>query len=79
MAHDPLSALRGRAYRDSITFHLPAAVSGLIASSSIPVEPGYYAYRGTITLRPESRKLTVNLFYDNTDGRLLHPLSWNGE
>lgn len=79
MAHDPLSALRRQTYRDSITLQLPAAASGLIAGSSIPVAPGYYAYLGTIRLQPEARKVTVNLFYDHTGDPKRDALGWNGE
>jgi hypothetical protein len=78
MAHDPISALRRQTYRDSITFQPPAAASGIIAGPSIPVAPGYYAYRGAIRLQPDARKVTVNLSYDNTDDRRLVPLRWNG-
>lgn len=78
MAHNPISALRGKTYRDSITFHLPAA-SGLIAGSSIPVAPGHYAYLGTIRLQPEARTVTVKLFADNTDDQQRDPLGWNGK
>lgn len=79
MAHDPVSALRGQTYRDSITFQLPAAATGLIAGPSVPVPPGYYAYRGTIQVEPVARKVTVNLSSDNTDDHRREPLGWNGE
>ncbi|SFQ84024.1 hypothetical protein [Hymenobacter arizonensis] len=79
MAHDPLSALQRKTYRDSITFQLPATASGLIAGSSIPLAPGSYAYRGSILLQPEARKVTVQLFYDNTDDQRRDLLGWNGE
>ena len=79
MAHDPISVLQRKTYRDSITFRLPATATGFIAGSSIPVKPGYYAYRGTIRLQPEAGKVTVSLSANNTDDRRLDPLSWNGE
>lgn len=79
MAHDPVSALQGRTYCDSITFQLPAVSSGLIAGASIPVAPGSYAYRGSIRLQPEARKVIVHLSYDNPDDRRLAPLGWNGD
>lgn len=79
MAHHPISALRRQTYRDSIILQLPAAASGLIAGASIPVAPGYYDYLGTIRLQPEARKVTVKLFYDNTDDQQQDPLGWNGE
>ena len=79
MAHDPISALRQQTYRDSLTLHLPAVASGVINGATIPVAPGYYVYLGTIRLQPEARKVTVKLFYDNTDDRQREPLGWNGE
>lgn len=77
MAHDPISALKGETYEDSILIPIGRIKNGLIRGEDIPVEEGYYKYRGTITV--DNENLIINLLADNTDDKTLEPSSWNGE
>ena len=77
MAHDPISALKGETYRDSILIEVPSVKDGTIEGKVIPVEEGHYHYLGNLTIK--GNQLKVNLLIDDTDDKKRRPLSWNGE
>jgi hypothetical protein len=77
MAHDPISALKGATYKDSILIEVPAVKDGIIEGKDIPVKKGYYHYLGSLTIK--GTQLNVNLLIDDTDDKKHRPLSWNGE
>ena len=76
LAHDPLSAVRGRTYADTLTIELPR-IEGIIQGAEIPVRPGKLRYVGRIVIT--TGKMSVDLYYDDRDGRTKVPLPWNGE
>ena len=68
MVHDPISALLGKTYQDSLLLQLPVSATGWIPGHTIPSRPGYYPYSGGIQLQLEQKKITVNLStYDGPD------------
>ena len=73
LAHDPLSALRGRTYEETLTLELPR-IEGAIDGAEIPAAPGYLGYTGRVVIT--KAKMKVELYYDD-DSK--HPLPWNGE
>ena len=76
MAHDPVSAIRGRTYEDTLTIELPR-LEGTIDGSEIPVTPGKLRYLGQVVIaRP---KMNVDLYYDDPGDAGRRPLPWNGE
>ena len=76
MAHDPVSAVRGRTYEENLTIELPR-IEGAIEGSEIPVRPGYLRYTGRVVITKD--KMKVDLYYDNRDDNTKVPLTWNGE
>lgn len=76
MAHDPVSAVRGRTYEETLTLELPR-IEGVVEGADIPVRPGSLRYTGRIVLA--KRKMRVELYYDNRDEGTKVPLLWNGE
>jgi len=76
MAHDPISAIRGGAYEATLTIELPR-IAGIIDGAEIPVRPGYLRYAGRVVIT--SRKMNVDLYYDDRDGNTRVALLWNGE
>jgi hypothetical protein len=75
MAHDPVSAIRGRTYEETLTIELPR-IEGVIDGAEIPVRSGYLPYAGRIVIT--DRKMKVDLYY-NGDGGTKVALLWNGE
>jgi hypothetical protein len=75
MAHDLISLLMRRTYMDTIKFIIPRT-DGIINGQEIPTEVGYYKMLGTLTIQNE--EMNVDLYYDNYDGKIQDPLSWNG-
>ena len=73
LAHDPLSALRGRTYEETLTLELPR-IEGAIDGGKIPARPGYRGYTGRVVITKV--KMRVELYYDDNTK---HPLPWNGE
>jgi len=76
MAHDPVSAVRGRTYEETLTIELPR-IEGVTEGAEIPVRPGYLRYTGRVVITKD--KMTVDLYYDNRDDNTKVPLTWNGE
>jgi hypothetical protein len=76
MAHDPISALRGRTYEETLTIEIPR-IEGVIEGSEIPVMPGKLRYAGRIVIT--NGKMRVDLYYDDRDDNTKVPLLWNGE
>jgi hypothetical protein len=76
MAHDPISALRGRTYEETLTMQLPR-IEGVVQGSEIPVPPDKLRYTGRIVLTSGTMK--VELFYDNPDSSTRVALPWNGD
>jgi len=58
MAHDPVSAIRGRTYEETLTIELPR-IEGVIDGAEIPVRSGYLPYAGRIVIT--ARKMKVEL------------------
>lgn len=76
MAHGPISAIRGKKSEAHLVLDLPRR-SGVIRGDEIPTKPGFYKYLGTVEITGD--RMSVNLFYDNTDDGIRDPLSWNGD
>jgi hypothetical protein len=76
MAHDPVSALRGRTYEETLTIELPR-IEGVIEGAEIPVRSGRLRYVGRVVIT--KGKMTLDLYYDDRDERTKAPLLWNGE
>jgi hypothetical protein len=76
MAHDPISAVLGRTYEDTLTIELPT-IEGVIDGSSIPVPSGHLRYAGRVVIT--DRKMKVDLYYDDRSDNAKVPLPWNGE
>ena len=73
LAHDPLSALRGRTYEETLTLELPR-IEGAIDGAEIPARPGHLGYTGRVVITKV--KMRVELYYDDNTK---HPLPWNGD
>ena len=76
MAHDPVSAVRGRTYEETLTIELPR-IEGVIEGTEIRVRSGSLRYAGRVLIA--GRKMKVDLYYDNPDEDTKVPLLWNGE
>ena len=76
MAHDPISAVRGRTYEETLTIELPR-IEGVIEGGEIPVRPGSLRYAGRVVIT--RGKMEVDLYYENLDDNAKVPLLWNGE
>jgi hypothetical protein len=76
LAHDPISAVRGRTYEETLTLELPR-IEGVIDGADIPVKPGHLRYSGRIVIT--QGKMNVDLYYDNRDDPKKVPLLWNGD
>ena len=50
---------------------------GVIKGEDIPVQEGYYNYKGDIVIA--GNNLEVSLLFDNYDDKKLEPSSWNGK
>jgi hypothetical protein len=72
MAHDPISALLGRTYEETLTMKLPR-IEGEIDGTEIPVPPDKLSYTGRVVIT--SGKMKVDLRYDGSDRAAL---LWNG-
>ena len=76
MAHDPISAIRGRTYEETLTLQLPR-IEGVIDGSEIPVPEGKLRYGGNVAITKD--KMKINLYYDDRSEDTKVPLDWNGE
>ena len=76
LAHDPISAARGRTYEETLTLELPR-LEGVIEGTEIPVRPGYLRYAGRVVIT--KGKMRVDLYYDDPADKTKVPLAWNGE
>lgn len=76
MAHDPVSAVRGRTYEETLTIELPR-FEGVIEGAEIPVRRGSLPYAGRVVIT--RGKMKVDLYYDDRDSNTKVPLLWNGE
>lgn len=76
MAHDPVSAIRGRTYEETLTIELPR-IEGVIDGAEIPVRPGALRYTGRVVIT--GGRMKIDLYYDSTDVTTKVPLLWNGE
>jgi hypothetical protein len=76
MAHDPVSAVLGRTYEETLTIELPR-IEGVVDGGEIPVRPGHLRYAGRVVLT--GRKMNVDLYYDDHTDHTRVPLAWNGE
>jgi len=77
MVHDPISIFLGKTYDDSLLIPLEKMSNGIIKGGDIPREKGYYKYSGNISIN--GNKIIVSLFVENTDDKIVEPVSWNGE
>ncbi len=75
MVHDPVSLLRRPTYSATKVLTVPR-LTGTVDGAEIPVQQGYYKLLGSIVF--DGDRMTVDLYYDDTDDRVRHPLSWNG-
>ena len=75
MVHDPISLILSKTYTDSTLIPLPY-IKNIIHGGDIPVEKGYYKYKGTITI--DGNKVKVNLYYDDYDSKILESDDWDG-
>lgn len=76
MAHDPISALRGHTYEETLTMQLPR-IEGEIKGPEIPVESGKLRYTGRILIA--NGKMKVGLYYDDPGSSTRVALPWNGD
>ena len=76
MAHDPVSALRGRTYEETLTIELPR-IEGVIEGTEIRARSGSLRYAGRVVIA--KGKMKVDLYYDDPDDDTKVPLLWNGE
>jgi hypothetical protein len=76
LTHDPVSAVRGRTYEETLTIELPR-IEGVIEGAEIPVRPGSLPYAGRVVIT--RGRMTLDLYYDNRDDTTKGPLLWNGE
>lgn len=76
MAHDPVSAVRGRTYEETLTMELPR-IEGVIEGTEIPVRPGSLRYTGRVVIT--GSRMKIDLYYENRDDSTKVPLPWNGE
>ena len=76
MAHDPISAIRGRTYEETLTIGLPR-IEGVVEGAEIPARPGYLRYAGRVVIT--RGKMKVDLYYDDRGDESKVPLPWNGE
>ena len=76
MVHDPFSLLRRPTYTATQVLVVPR-LAGTVDGAEIPVKPGHYKLTGSIAFA--GGRMTVDLYYDNTDDNIRNPLSWNGE
>ena len=63
-------------YEDSTLIPIPKT-EGKIEGTDIPVQKGYYNYKGYILI--DKNDLTINLLIDDTDDKKLRPDTWNGK
>ena len=75
LSHDPLSAIRGRTYEETLTIELPR-LEGVIEGAEIPVRSGYLRYAGRVAIT--NRKMKVDLYYHG-DANARVALLWNGD
>jgi len=73
MAHDPVSALLGRTYEESLTVELPR-IDGEIDGSEIEPPPKRLRYTGRVVIK--HGKMKIDLRYDDSTQ---HELPWNGD
>jgi len=76
MAHDPISAILGRTYEETLTMEL-SRLEGVIDGAEIPVGPDHIRYVGRVVI--ESGRMKVDLYYGNRRDDPEAALSWNGE
>jgi hypothetical protein len=75
LSHDPLSAIRGRTYEETLTIELPR-IEGVIEGAEIPVRSGYLRYAGRVAIT--NRKMKVDLSYQG-EANARVALLWNGD
>ena len=63
-------------YEDSTLIPIPKS-EGRREGKDIPVQKGYYNYKGYILISKDD--LSVNLLIDDTGDKRLRPVTWNGE
>jgi hypothetical protein len=73
MVHDPISALMGETYTDSVIMIIPRA-DGIIDGHEIQRS----GYKTVGTLKIDKEEVIVDLYYENTSDKR-EPLSWNGD
>lgn len=76
MAHDPVSAILGRTYEETLILELPR-IEGVIDGSEIPVMEGKLPYGGRVVITED--KMKVDLYYDDQSDNTKRPLLWNDE
>ena len=81
MVHDPISALLGKTYVDTIDFYV-FKITGTVNGNTISIDSSYKLL-GDIkfynVFHSKKKKMVINLYYDDTDANIKRPLSWNGE
>jgi hypothetical protein len=58
LAHDPVSAIRGRTYEETLTIELPR-IEGVIDGAEIPVGPGSVSYVGRVVIKGQDESRPV--------------------
>lgn len=76
MAHDPVSAVRGGTYEETLRLELPR-IEGIVEAREIPVRPGSVPYAGRVVIT--RGRMSVDLYYDDGTANRKVPLPWNGE
>lgn len=77
MVHDPISMLLNKTYEDSTLLPVSAIKDSVINGADVPVEKGYYKFKGTVSIK--GRSVIVNLFINDTDDKTLPDYDWNGD
>jgi hypothetical protein len=76
MAHDPISALRGRTSEETLKIEVPR-IEGVIEGADIVLTETSFRYAGRIVINKD--RMTVDLYDDHRDDHRRVPASWNGE
>src|SRR5690606_9586890 len=76
MPHDPVSLFFKKSYEDSAQFIIPRR-EGVIKGQELQYKKGYYKSAGDIIIN--DKQLTIDLYAENYDDKILEPNTWNGK
>jgi hypothetical protein len=75
-SHNLQDLILRKTYLDSLEIPVSDPINRTILGNAIPTRRGYFKYKGEVEIN--NKELSVNLYFENTDLKLLEPLSWNG-